>query len=81
MWEKTLSFDLSRCGCAGDLGTRRQAHRDGQATFGSCTDVEVGSVGLSDLGDDGQAEAETVRTGGSVRDIALEGLEQTADLI
>ena len=38
-------------------------------------------MGLGDVGDDGQAETEPVRAGGPVRGGALEGLEQTADLV
>ena len=38
-------------------------------------------MGFGDFGDDGQAETETVRAGGPVQGGALEGLEQTADLV
>ena len=38
-------------------------------------------MGFGDVGDDGQAETESVRAGGPVRGGALEGLEQSADLV
>jgi hypothetical protein len=59
----------------------RKAHRDGQAAFGSGMDLEAGSVGFGDVGDDGQAETKPVRAGGPVRGGALEGLDQAADLV
>lgn len=70
---------------AGHFGSGRQAgrktHCDGQADAGPGTDFEVGSVGLGDVGDDGQAKAMPVRAGGPVRGGALEGFEQSADLV
>ena len=38
-------------------------------------------MGFGDVGDDGQAKTETIWAGGPVRGGALEGLEQTADLV
>jgi len=60
---------------------RRKAHRDGQAAFGPGTDHEARSVGFGDFGDDGQAESETVWSGGPIHGGALEGLKQPAHLV
>jgi len=56
----------------GGQRVRRKAGRDGQAAFGPGTNLEAGRVGFDDLGDDGQAETETVRAGSPVRGAALE---------
>ena len=44
-------------------------------------DVESAVVGIGDLGNDRQAETETVRAAGPVRATALEGLQQAVDLV
>ena len=59
----------------------RKADFDREAAFGSGTDLESRSVGFGDVGNDRQAETETIWAGGPVRGGALEGLEQTADLV
>lgn len=58
-----------------DGGVCGKVQGDGQAAFGSGVDLEAGSVGLGDVGDDGEAETEPVRAGGSVWGGALEGFD------
>jgi hypothetical protein len=74
-----------RCGLSSVLrtgrGVGRKGDRDGEAAYGSREDVEAGSVGFGDVGNDGQAETETIRGGRPIRGAALEGLEQSTDLI
>src|ERR1700723_78345 len=53
-----------------------EAHGDGQAARGPWSDLESRSVRLGDVGDDRQAETESVRAHRPVRGGSLEWLEQ-----
>src|ERR1700722_12013815 len=66
-------------GAGGGVGGK--GDRDGQTAFRAGKDLEAGSVGLGNVGDDGQAETEPARVGGPVRGAALKGLQESADLV
>ena len=76
-----VMLSRSRYGDGASCARIREVHLDVEATFGSGTWAERGTVGAGDGADDGQAESVSVGVSDPLTAELLKGLEQTLDLV